>query len=168
MSFAPAGVLVIEMPNPENLRMGARDFWLVPTHRRPIPPQVMEFMFATAVSPSAAAWISIPCRSASFSLTPITKSYKGSINISMALKRLLSFVSRPASPGASASLFSRPFPLRVPAPPTTPPPSSQRFPNASNSPYSSALPRGSPPAASTFFSTKLPTIRITPPSTNSR
>lgn len=45
VSFAPAGVLVIEMPNPENLRMGARDFWLVPTHRRPIPPQVMEFMF---------------------------------------------------------------------------------------------------------------------------
>jgi SAM-dependent methyltransferase len=41
----PGGLLIVELPNPENLLMGARDFWADPTHLRPIPPPTMEFIF---------------------------------------------------------------------------------------------------------------------------
>ena len=34
----PGGLLVIETPNPENLRVGSHTFWLDPTHVRPVPP----------------------------------------------------------------------------------------------------------------------------------
>ena len=42
----PGGLLIVELPNPENLLMGARDFWVDPTHKRPIPPPTMEFVFS--------------------------------------------------------------------------------------------------------------------------
>ena len=40
----PGGLLIVELPNPENLLMGARDFCIDPTHQRPIPPPAMEFI----------------------------------------------------------------------------------------------------------------------------
>ena len=40
----PGGVLVLETPNPENLAIGACNFYLDPTHRQPIPPALLEFL----------------------------------------------------------------------------------------------------------------------------
>jgi SAM-dependent methyltransferase len=39
------GVLALETPNPANILMGAHYFWNDPTHQRPIPPALMEFVF---------------------------------------------------------------------------------------------------------------------------
>ena len=39
----PGGVLVLETPNPENLMVGACNFWFDPTHQRPLPPATMEY-----------------------------------------------------------------------------------------------------------------------------
>lgn len=43
--LAPGGVLVIETPNPESLAIFASHFFLDPTHRRPVPPALLEFYF---------------------------------------------------------------------------------------------------------------------------
>ena len=40
----PGGLLILETPNPENLVVGTCNFYLDPTHRRPIPPQQMSFL----------------------------------------------------------------------------------------------------------------------------
>jgi hypothetical protein len=40
----PNGLLVLETPNPENLVVGACNFWFDPTHQRPLPPQLMQFI----------------------------------------------------------------------------------------------------------------------------
>lgn len=40
----PAGLLILETPNPENLSVGANSFYLDPTHIRPIPPLLLEFV----------------------------------------------------------------------------------------------------------------------------
>jgi SAM-dependent methyltransferase len=40
----PAGLLILETPNPENLLVATQSFWLDPTHQRPIPPGLLEFM----------------------------------------------------------------------------------------------------------------------------
>lgn len=40
----PAGLLILETPNPENMVVGACNFWLDPTHQRPIPPQLLSFL----------------------------------------------------------------------------------------------------------------------------
>ena len=40
----PAGLLILETPNSENLVVGASAFYLDPTHERPIPPQLLEFL----------------------------------------------------------------------------------------------------------------------------
>jgi SAM-dependent methyltransferase len=40
------GILALETPNPANILMGAHYFWNDPTHRRPIPPALMEFVFS--------------------------------------------------------------------------------------------------------------------------
>ena len=42
----PGGLLIIETPNPENLRVGAHTFWLDPTHVRPVPPLLLEMLVA--------------------------------------------------------------------------------------------------------------------------
>ena len=39
-----AGLAIIETPNPENLRVGACDFYLDPTHRNPVPPAMLEYV----------------------------------------------------------------------------------------------------------------------------
>lgn len=43
--LAPGGLFAIETPNPANLQMGAHLFWNDPTHLRPVPVQLMRFIF---------------------------------------------------------------------------------------------------------------------------
>jgi len=39
----PGGVVIFETPNPENLLVGASNFYKDPTHRRPLPPDLLRF-----------------------------------------------------------------------------------------------------------------------------
>ena len=38
------GLLIMETPNPENIAVATRNFYLDPTHQRPIPPQLLSFL----------------------------------------------------------------------------------------------------------------------------
>jgi O-antigen chain-terminating methyltransferase len=38
------GVLILEAPNPENIVVGASSFYLDPTRRQPIPPELLTFL----------------------------------------------------------------------------------------------------------------------------
>ena len=40
----PAGLLILETPNPENVRVGTSNFYLDPTHKRPIPSDLLSFI----------------------------------------------------------------------------------------------------------------------------
>jgi SAM-dependent methyltransferase len=40
----PGGVLILETPNPENIVVSTRNFYLDPTHKQPIPPQLLAFV----------------------------------------------------------------------------------------------------------------------------
>ena len=40
----PGGLLILETPNPENIVVGTSNFYLDPTHQRPIPPQLLSFL----------------------------------------------------------------------------------------------------------------------------
>lgn len=40
----PAGLLILETPNPENLIVGTSNFYLDPTHTKPLPPLLLEFL----------------------------------------------------------------------------------------------------------------------------
>jgi len=40
----PGGVAIFETPNPENLIVGACNFWYDPTHQQPLPPEPMRFI----------------------------------------------------------------------------------------------------------------------------
>ena len=40
----PGGLLIMETPNPENIVVATRNFYLDPTHNRPIPPELLEFV----------------------------------------------------------------------------------------------------------------------------
>lgn len=40
----PAGLLILETPNPENIMVGTSNFYLDPTHQRPIPPPLLAFL----------------------------------------------------------------------------------------------------------------------------
>lgn len=40
----PGGLLILETPNPENLKVSETDFYLDPTHQRPVPPQLLHFL----------------------------------------------------------------------------------------------------------------------------
>jgi SAM-dependent methyltransferase len=40
----PGGLLIMETPNPENIVVATRNFYLDPTHQRPIPPQLLSFL----------------------------------------------------------------------------------------------------------------------------
>ena len=42
--LCPGGVLILETPNPENVSVGANTFYLDPTHQRPIPPPLLQFV----------------------------------------------------------------------------------------------------------------------------
>ena len=43
-ALVPGGLLILETPNPENLVVGTANFYLDPTHIRPIPPLLLEFL----------------------------------------------------------------------------------------------------------------------------
>ena len=40
----PAGLLILETPNPENIRVGTNRFYLDPTHQHPLPPELLSFL----------------------------------------------------------------------------------------------------------------------------
>jgi len=40
----PGGILILETPNPENFRVASLNFHLDPTHKKPIPPQLLQFL----------------------------------------------------------------------------------------------------------------------------
>jgi 2-polyprenyl-3-methyl-5-hydroxy-6-metoxy-1,4-benzoquinol methylase len=40
----PGGLLIMETPNPENIIVATRNFYLDPTHERPIPPMLLSFV----------------------------------------------------------------------------------------------------------------------------
>lgn len=40
----PGGLLIYETPNPENLLVATQSFWLDPTHLRPLPPGLLQFL----------------------------------------------------------------------------------------------------------------------------
>lgn len=40
----PAGLLILETPNPENIAVGTVNFYLDPTHQKPIPPDLLSFL----------------------------------------------------------------------------------------------------------------------------
>ena len=40
----PAGLLILETPNPENVVVGTTNFYLDPTHQRPLAPLLLEFL----------------------------------------------------------------------------------------------------------------------------
>lgn len=40
----PGGILIMETPNPENITVATCNFYLDPTHQRPIPPQLLAFL----------------------------------------------------------------------------------------------------------------------------
>jgi O-antigen chain-terminating methyltransferase len=42
--LAPGGLLILETPNPENIVVGTANFYLDPTHQRPIPLQLLSFI----------------------------------------------------------------------------------------------------------------------------
>jgi 2-polyprenyl-3-methyl-5-hydroxy-6-metoxy-1,4-benzoquinol methylase len=42
--IVPGGIMILETPNPENLRVGATTFYYDPTHRNPIPPDPLRFI----------------------------------------------------------------------------------------------------------------------------
>lgn len=47
-ALRPGGVLVLETPSPLSLVMASRDFWIDPTHRRPVHPASLEVTFREA------------------------------------------------------------------------------------------------------------------------
>ncbi len=42
--LCPAGLLIMETPNPENLIVGSSSFYIDPTHIRPLPPELLAFL----------------------------------------------------------------------------------------------------------------------------
>lgn len=42
--LVPGGLLILETPNPENITVGTSSFYLDPTHQRPIPPELLNFL----------------------------------------------------------------------------------------------------------------------------
>ena len=40
----PGGVLLLETPNPENISVGTSSFYMDPTHRKPLPPGLLQFI----------------------------------------------------------------------------------------------------------------------------
>ncbi|HEY8021140.1 MAG TPA: class I SAM-dependent methyltransferase [Thermoanaerobaculia bacterium] len=47
-ALMPGGVLILETPNPLSLVVAARNFWLDPTHRRPIHPDSLHLLYELA------------------------------------------------------------------------------------------------------------------------
>ena len=47
-ALRPGGVLILETPNPMSLVVAARNFWLDPTHQRPVHPAMLSFCMEQA------------------------------------------------------------------------------------------------------------------------
>lgn len=47
-ALKPGGVLILETPNPLSLVVAARNFWIDPTHRRPVHPETLSWIFRQA------------------------------------------------------------------------------------------------------------------------
>jgi O-antigen chain-terminating methyltransferase len=47
-ALCPGGVLILETPNPMSLVVAARNFWLDPTHQRPVHPAMLSFCLEQA------------------------------------------------------------------------------------------------------------------------
>lgn len=47
-ALRPGGVLILETPNPLSVVVAARNFWLDPTHRRPVHPESLALIFELA------------------------------------------------------------------------------------------------------------------------
>lgn len=47
-ALAPGGVLILETPNPLSVVVAARNFWLDPTHRRPVHPESLRLTYELA------------------------------------------------------------------------------------------------------------------------
>jgi SAM-dependent methyltransferase len=45
--LVPGGLIILETPNPENPIVGGCDFWIDPTHRRPLPPALLTHLVAS-------------------------------------------------------------------------------------------------------------------------
>ena len=43
-ALMPGGLLILETPNPENIVVGTSNFYIDPTHRQPIPSQLLSFL----------------------------------------------------------------------------------------------------------------------------
>jgi chromosome segregation ATPase len=43
-ALRPGGLVILETPNPRNLQVGSCNFYLDPTHRNPLPPDLMQFV----------------------------------------------------------------------------------------------------------------------------
>ena len=43
-ALKPGGLLILETPNPENVAVGTSNFYLDPTHQRPLPPLLLGFL----------------------------------------------------------------------------------------------------------------------------
>ncbi|MEE8278079.1 MAG: class I SAM-dependent methyltransferase [Thermoanaerobaculia bacterium] len=48
LALKPGGVLILETPSPLSLTVAARNFWLDPTHCRPVHPETLELTFEAA------------------------------------------------------------------------------------------------------------------------
>jgi SAM-dependent methyltransferase len=47
-ALAPGGVLLLETPNPLSVVVAARNFWIDPTHRRPVHPETLAHLYRAA------------------------------------------------------------------------------------------------------------------------
>jgi len=47
-ALRPNGVLILETPNPLSLVVAARNFWIDPTHRRPVHPETLRLIYEVA------------------------------------------------------------------------------------------------------------------------
>jgi SAM-dependent methyltransferase len=47
-ALAPGGVLILETPSPLSMVVAARNFWLDPTHRRPVHPESLRLLYELA------------------------------------------------------------------------------------------------------------------------
>lgn len=58
----PGGVMILETPNPENIIVGACNFYFDPTHKAPIPPDLLRFLAEQAgFASSCVAWVNADC-----------------------------------------------------------------------------------------------------------
>ena len=55
-ALRPGGCVLLETPNPTNLRMAACDFYNDPTHRSPLPPALTEYLVASSGFGEVEVW----------------------------------------------------------------------------------------------------------------